>query len=384
MSTSSQRQHISNNEGVHKLTQISIADLISQLKQTDEYTRSKAIADSITFLLSHINSLETSNTSLKEEINSLTSSSSELNLNLTKLKSDYTLLQNELKLYKSKLSVTEQLNHTLEQTIKELNSKLSNQQRNFDSKCDKFSSILSEYKNIFETLKEEKNTLDIELNTALDKLNQFQQENVKLRQDNSLLMNEQGKYNLMQKKIKDYELLLYKIDLENQTFKQELKKYQHLNMKTGQIGNQCETIDNLKKIDLNSELNTIENDYKDNVVGTAVNLVTETDTNNNYINGTNNMFISEDNNINNNNNVVVNESLVNLAELTREIKQTENTLKEYSTLLLEKEKNKNNNNLEMKTNSQDFKEIMAVMENQTEKLINLKKKYNQLIKTSIA
>ena len=122
----------------------------------------------------------------------------------------------------------------------------------------------------------------------------------------------------------------------------------------------------IKKIDLNSELNTIENDYKSNVVGTAVNLCTETDTNNDK------MFIGDNSNYND-----YDESNADLATITKEIKDTEKTLKEYSTLLLQKEGNNN------QASSQEFKDIMKVMENQTEKLINLKKQYNKIITSSI-
>ena len=122
----------------------------------------------------------------------------------------------------------------------------------------------------------------------------------------------------------------------------------------------------IKKIDLNSELNTIENDYKSNVVGTAVNLCTETDTNNDK------MFIGDNSNYND-----YDEGNADLATITKEIKDTEKTLKEYSTLLLQKEGNNN------QASSQEFKDIMKVMENQTEKLINLKKQYNKIITSSI-
>ena len=173
----------------------------------------------------------------------------------------------------------------------------------------------------------------------------------------------------MNKKLKEYELLLYKIDLENQTFKQEIK---NLHNKYNIPLTNSETIDNtsgipvIKKIDLNSELNTIENDYKSNVVGTAVNLCTETDTNNDK------MFIGDNSNYND-----YDESNADLATITKEIKDTEKTLKEYSTLLLQKEGNNN------QASSQEFKDIMKVMENQTEKLINLKKQYNKIITSSI-
>ena len=377
MSTSSFQQDSPISQTFRQNLQPTVGDLISQLKQTDEHNRSKAIADSITFLLSHIKSLETKNSSLQEEITELTTFNADLNMDITKLKSDNALLQNEIKIFKSKLSITDQLNHTLEQTISELNTKLSNQQINFDSKCDKFSNILTEYKSVFETLKQEKASQDNELNHVIDELNQLKTENEQLNNDNNMLKKERTKYYLLQKKVKEYELLLYKIDLENQTFRQELKKYQQSNMIRGNTNisyNQhADNIDVINKIDLNNELNTIDNNYKGNLYGNAMKVV---DTENNV--NESNEFDGREVKIDNVNKSIYNENYSSIAELTKEIKMTENILKEYSALLLQKE-----NSNDARTNSNDFKEIMIVMETQTEKLINLKKKYNQLIKTSI-
>ena len=378
MSTTSFQQDSSISQAFRQNLQPTVGDLIFQLKQTDEHNRSKAIADSITFLLSYIKSLETKNSSLQEKITELTTSNADLNMNLTKLKSDNTLLQNEIKILKSKFSITDQLNHTLEQTISELNTKLSNQQINFDSKCDKFSNILTEYKSVFEALKQEKASQDNELNNVIDELNQLKTENEHLSSDNNTLKKEKMKYHSLQKKVKEYELLLYKIDLENQTFRQELKKYQKSNVTRGKsnitYNQQTDSIDAINKIDLNNELNTIDNNYKGNLYGNVMKVV---DTENNDIHEANELY-GKDVKIDNMNKTIYDDDYSNIAALTKEIKMTENILKEYSALLLQKE-----NSTDARTNSNDFKEIMTVMEIQTEKLINLKKKYNQLIKTSI-
>ena len=64
-------------------------------------------------------------------------------------------------------------------------------------------------------------------------------------------------------KIKKYEVLLYKMDLENQGYKDEIQKYQNqLATVTGQNFNFVP----IYKIDLNSELETIEDKNKnDNI-----------------------------------------------------------------------------------------------------------------------
>ena len=344
-------------------------ELISQLQSTNEYKRSCAIAESIQLLLNKISELEAEKSNLIKANDDAAQSNANQSALITKLKSENALLQNESQLYKTKLSVTEQLNKTLEQTVNELNSKISTQQKTFNTKCDQFSNVLNEYKNIFEELKIEKLSLETQLSKSVKELNEAKSKNEILSKQIDSLKQDQQNSQSLNKKLKEYELLLYKIDLENQTFKQEIK---NLHNKYNIPLTNSETIDNtsgipvIKKIDLNSELNTIENDYKSNVVGTAVNLCTETDTNNDK------MFIGDNSNYND-----YDESNADLATITKEIKDTEKTLKEYSTLLLQKEGNNN------QASSQEFKDIMKVMENQTEKLINLKKQYNKIINSSI-
>ena len=344
-------------------------ELISQLQSTNEYKRSCAIAESIQLLLNKISELEAEKSNLIKANDDAAQSNANQSALITKLKSENALLQNESQLYKTKLSVTEQLNKTLEQTVNELNSKISTQQKTFNTKCDQFSNVLNEYKNIFEELKIEKLSLETQLSKSVKELTEAKSKNEILSKQIDSLKQDQQNSQSLNKKLKEYELLLYKIDLENQTFKQEIK---NLHNKYNIPLTNSETIDNtsgipvIKKIDLNSELNTIENDYKSNVVGTAVNLCTETDTNNDK------MFIGDNSNYND-----YDESNADLATITKEIKDTEKTLKEYSTLLLQKEGNNN------QASSQEFKDIMKVMENQTEKLINLKKQYNKIITSSI-
>lgn len=347
-------------------------DLVQQLQSTEECKRSNAIAEAIQFLLNQISSLQAEKQNLIKANNEKSQNNNNLNAIITQLKSENSLIQNESKLYKTKLSVTEQLNKTLEQTINELTMKIGSQQKGFNVKCDQFNSILTEYKGIFEELKIEKLSLETQLSKSIKDINEIKSNNEKLINQLENLKEEHKKCEILSKKLKDYELLLYKIDLENQTFKQEIKNLHNQYNVPLKMSNTIDTssgIPVIKKIDLHSELNTIENDYKQNVVGTAVNFCTETDTNGNN----EKMFLGESDYKNSDNN----EENYDLASLTKEIKQTENTLKDYSTLLLQKEDNNN------KASSQEFKDIMSVMENQTEKLINLKKKYNQIIKSSI-
>ena len=144
-----------------------IKDIISELKNTNEYKRSKAIADCITFLSNKIKELELSNNNLNTKINDLNkknSSESELN---SKLKSEIKVLKNQAELYKKKLSITEELNKTLEKTISELKNKINTDKISHNQKNAQFSSSLNKYKNIIEDLKSEKEKNENSINNLL-------------------------------------------------------------------------------------------------------------------------------------------------------------------------------------------------------------------------
>ena len=148
-------------------------DLITNLKSTDEYKRSKAIAGCITFLSDKIKELESDKNNLLTKLDDLSKKNlSQKDLNI-KLKSELEVQKSQNGLYKKKLTVLEELNKQLKH------------------------------------------------------------------------------------KIKKYEILLYKMDLENQGYKDEIQKYQNqLSTITGQSINFIP----IYKIDLNSELENIDND----------------------------------------------------------------------------------------------------------------------------
>ena len=168
-------------------------NLVQQLQSTEEYKRNGAIAEAIQFLLNQISSLQTEKQNLINSNNETSQNNNNLNAIITQLKSENTLMQNENKLYKTKLSVTEQLNKTLEQTINELNTKISSQQKGFNVKCDQFNSILSEYKGIFEELKIEKLSLETQLSKSIKELNELKSKNEKLSKQLENFKTEQKK-----------------------------------------------------------------------------------------------------------------------------------------------------------------------------------------------
>ena len=98
-------------------------DLILNLKSTDEYKRSKAIAGCITFLSEKIKELETEKSNLTIKLEELTKknlSQKELN---AKLKSELEVQKSQNNLFKNKLTVLEELKKTFEQTISEQKNK---------------------------------------------------------------------------------------------------------------------------------------------------------------------------------------------------------------------------------------------------------------------
>lgn len=227
-------------------------DIISQLKNTDEYKRSQAIAGCITFLSNKIKELELNNNNLNKKIEDLTQKNTKESELIVKLKSEVKVLKSQTELYKTKLSVTEELNKTLEQTISELKNKINTEKKSYNQKNDKLSSTINKYKNIIEEMKKEK---EIVLNNLLKEKNKINNENEKLLKELKNMRQIEDLNKQMKYKIKKYEVLLYKMDLENQGYKDEIQKYQNqLSTLTGQTINFIP----IYKIDLNNELESIE------------------------------------------------------------------------------------------------------------------------------
>ena len=209
-------------------------DLIINLKSTNEYKRSKAIADCITFLSEKIKELELEKSNLiikLEDLSKKNSSQKDLN---TKLKSELEVQKSQNGLYKTKLTVLEELNKTLEQTLFELKNKIEKEKNEQIQNNNEYEMAINKYKK---------------------KLNEIKNESEKIKKENIKykIIGESNKK--MKNKIKKYEVLLYKMDLENQGYKDEIQKYQNqLATITGQNFNFIP----LYKIDLNTELETIE------------------------------------------------------------------------------------------------------------------------------
>ena len=121
-------------------------DLITNLKSTNEYKRSKAIADCITFLSDKIKELELekSNLTIKlEDLSKKNSSQKDLNM---KLKSELDVQKSQNGLYKTKLTVLEELNKTLEQTISELKNKLEKEKSEQKKRNEQYELMVNKYK----------------------------------------------------------------------------------------------------------------------------------------------------------------------------------------------------------------------------------------------
>ena len=269
-------------------------DLITNLKSTDEYKRSKAIAGCITFLSEKIKELEFEKSNLIIKLDDLTKKNitqKELN---SKLKSELEVQKSQNGLYKTKLTVLEELKKTFEQTVSELKNKLEKEKNDQKQRNEQYELAINKYKT---TLYEIKN------------------ENKKYKKSDEVNKK-------LKNKIKKYEVLLYKMDLENQGYKDEIQKYQNqLSTITGQNINFIP----IYKIDLNSELETIDknknkseneiindtNNTEENILTTnndiennEENDITNTNENNdeNEINGDiDSKEENEDNNLKNNN-----------------------------------------------------------------------------------
>ena len=317
-------------------------DIIFQLKSTEEYKRSKAIADCITFLSNKIKELELNNNNLNkkiEELNKKNTSESESNF---KLKSEIKVLKKQSELYKTKLSVTEELNKTLEKTVSELKNKINNDKIFYNQKNEKLSSSINKYKNIIEEIKSVK---EKEINILLKEKNELynEKENIINELNNKKKFEELNKQ--LKHKMKKYEVLLYKMDLENQGYKDEIQKYQNqLSTLTGQAINFIP----IYKIDLNTELDSIQNLKENND-----NISNEENINKEEENIETNNDNKNDKNINDicKNEVNINEKYINTEDINYQ-HNDENNNSENSN-----ENSENNEENKSKDNEEDIQEF---------------------------
>ena len=183
------------------------------------------------------------------------------------------------KLLKIKLNITEKLNNSLEETIKELNLKIENQEKNFNKKCENFNNILNEYKNIFEELKSKKETLENKLKQAFNDINNCKELIQNYQFEINKLKSNKIALDILNKKIKSYEILMYKLDLENQSFKKDILNYRN---QIAYITNSQTNEENfpIQKINLNQELDNIEKNYETNKISSSENIYTESENSN--------------------------------------------------------------------------------------------------------
>ena len=188
-------------------------ELINKLKNTEEYKRNSAMSNSINYLIGKIEELTEINSKLIKKNDEMSLNLKKINEKLFQFKTDNNLLKDESKLFKTKLNITEKLNNSLEETIKELNLKIENQEKNFNKKCENFNNILNEYKNIFEELKSKKETLENKLKQAFNDINNCKEliQNYQF-EINKLKSNKIALDILNKKKIKSYEILLNKLN----------------------------------------------------------------------------------------------------------------------------------------------------------------------------
>ena len=187
-------------------------ELINKLKSTEEYKRNSAISNSINYLIGKIEELTEINSKLIKKNDEMSLNLKKINEKLFQFKTDNNLLKDESKLFKTKLNITEKLNNSLEETIKELNLKIENQEKNFNKKCENFNNILNEYKNIFEELKSKKETLENKLKQAFNDINNCKELIQNYQFEINKLKSNKIALDILNKKIKSYEILLNKLN----------------------------------------------------------------------------------------------------------------------------------------------------------------------------
>ena len=249
-------------------------ELIKKLESTEEYKRDSAIKTSIDYLIGKIEELTEINSKLTNQNDEMSLYLKNINEKILKIQNDHNLLLNETKMYKTKLSISEKMINSLESTIREFNIKFDNKETMFNNKCNQFNRILNEYKNIIDKLKNEKITLDYKLNESLKQLNEYKEINEKILFENNKLNADKIALKVLNRKLKSYQILMYKLDLENQNFKKDIINYRNYISK---ITNTEINENNFpyQKINLNEELSIIDNTYQINTISSSQNLNSE-------------------------------------------------------------------------------------------------------------
>ena len=187
------------------------------MNNSDEYMKSKAIAESIQTMLNRISVLECENERLiKYNSNTIAI--------VNQLKSENALLMNEINVYKNKESVNKELIATYEETIDKMKSKIKEKENEFKINSEKYMKIINEYKTIYEEMKVDKVSLEKQIEKAIQNVNEIKEENRSLCKEIEKYKESTIQCENLNKKYKEYQILLYKLDLENQLYKEHLKK----------------------------------------------------------------------------------------------------------------------------------------------------------------
>ena len=187
------------------------------MNNSDEYMKSKAIAESIQTMLNRISVLECENERLiKYNSNTIAI--------VNQLKSENALLMNEINVYKNKESVNKELIATYEETIDKMKSKIKEKENEFKINSEKYMKIINEYKTIYEEMKVDKVSLEKQIEKAIQNVNEIKEENRSLCKEIEKYKESTIQCENLNKKYKEYQILLYKLDFENQLYKEHLQK----------------------------------------------------------------------------------------------------------------------------------------------------------------
>ena len=187
------------------------------MNNSDEYMKSKAIAESIQTMLNRISVLECENERLiKYNSNTIAI--------VNQLKSENALLMNEINVYKNKESVNKELIATYEETIDKMKSKIKEKENEFKINSEKYMKIINEYKTIYEEMKIDKVSLEKQIEKAIQDVNEIKEENRSLCKEIEKYKESTIQCENLNKKYKEYQILLYKLDFENQLYKEHLQK----------------------------------------------------------------------------------------------------------------------------------------------------------------
>ena len=142
---------------------------------------------------------------------------------------NFILIKNQMQYLSSihkltEIEVFEKIKQLSNETIDKMKSKIKEKENEFKINSEKYMKIINEYKTIYEEMKVDKVSLEKQIEKAIQNVNEIKEENRSLCKEIEKYKEITIQCENLNKKYKEYQILLYKLDFENQFYKELLKE----------------------------------------------------------------------------------------------------------------------------------------------------------------